>query len=132
MGLPDVVTVSYHEYVVDGQAAMFETTIATRSPVVARFYYRKPLLAKSVAPARSPLEEGRRALERAQSLFATGRHLGGVVPDHGLPVKRADDLALAPTVEYRFGRQADVLALYQSALSAWKNDRGGLFRLAEE
>ena len=130
VGIPDIVTVSLHEYVIDDKASVYEATITTRSALVARFYFLTALPAKA-RPMASPLLEGRHALERARTLIASGRHLQRVEEDHGLPIKRAEDVALAPTVEYRLETKADVLALYQSALDAWKNDNNGLFRLTK-
>ncbi|MFT5401971.1 MAG: hypothetical protein ACI9DF_000796 [Verrucomicrobiales bacterium] len=131
VGVSDMVTVSYHEYVIDHEATVYETTITTRSALMARFYYRTEAPVTSSGVMTSPLHEGREALERAQTLIATGRHLLRRKVDHGLPVKRAAEVALAPTVEYRLQNKADVVALYQSAHAAWKNWEDGLFRVAD-
>ena len=131
VGIPDIVTVSHHEYVIEGEARVYEATVTTRSALVARFYFQTPLPPRRDAMI-SPLLEGKQALDRVQTLIASGRHLQRVEADHGLPVKRAEDVALAPTVEYRLQNRKDVLALYQSAHDAWKNGEDGLFRLSEE
>jgi hypothetical protein len=130
--VPDIVTVSLQEYVVDDHAKVYEVMVSTRSAVVARFYHEERLSVQVEVSMAEPLVEGRLALERAQSLISTGRHVREQeVQDHGLPNKQSLDTAVAPSATYRLKRKADVLALYQSAKAAWRNGVEGLFQLAE-
>ena len=128
----DIVTVSLQEYVVDGYARIYEVMVSTRSAVVARFYHEERLAVQAEPSMAEPLVEGRLALERAEALISTGQHVREQqVQDHGLPNKQSLDAAVAPSATYRLARKADVLALYQSARSAWRNGVQGLFQLAE-
>lgn len=132
LDISDIVTVSHHEYVIHDEARVYEVTIVTRSPVVTRFYYWDPLpMSSRSAPA--PLAEGQVALERLRDSAATGRYVSrDGEPKGGLPVKRAEDVALAPSIEYRLEKKADVEALYRSVQASWKNSEHGVFRLEEE
>ena len=128
----DMVTVSLQEYVVDDHAKVYEVMVSTRSAVVARFYHEERLAVQAGPEMAEPLVEGRLALERAQTLISTGRHVRQhEVQEHGLPNKQSLDAAVAPSATYRLKRKADVLALYQSAKAAWRNGVEGLFQLAE-
>ena len=128
----DIVMVSVQEYVVDDRAKVYEVIVSTRSAVVAHFYHEERFAVNEPQLMVEPLVEGRLALQRAQALISTGRHVRDrVVQDHGLPNKQSLDAAVAPSATYRLERKADVLALYQSAMTAWRDGGEGLFRVAE-
>lgn len=132
----DIVTVSHHEYVADQSVRVVETTVSTRSQVVARFYHQERFASETYeTPAmQEPLVEGHLALQRAQALISTGGHLRNEeqkVQDHGLPNKASRSANDPPMVDFRLKSKADVLALFQSARAAWKEEAEGLFQLAE-
>ena len=79
-----------------------------------------------------PLVEGRLALRRAEALILAGKHVRHKeVQEYGLPDQWSEDIAVAPAVVYRLRRKADVIALYESARSAWRDGVEGVFSVAE-
>lgn len=130
IGVEDIVLVSQHEYVIQEDAEYFEMTMATRSSLMIRFYYKRPLPKRLTPSPVSSLAEGKIALERAQALIASGAHLAKQESANSrLPQKRPEDVSLSPTIEFRLDRKSDVVALYQSAYRAWRHREDGLFQL---
>lgn len=127
----DLISVSHHAYRLSGDARITETTVATRGSVLARFIHREPLPKTiSVESIVSPLAKGQRALERAQSLIDSGRHLDRHSDDSDrLPIKDHDEAAHGRTILYQLPSKADVLSIYHNAYAAWKNRQSGRFRL---
>jgi hypothetical protein len=111
-----IISVSTHEYVVDGVARVTEMNIDTPGNVEVRFYYIEPN-----APA-SPLGIGQATLDRVQELAkeAEGEASPGAQPPWEKVVKNYPTTTHAHTVEYRLDSKDDVQALFNSADQAFR------------
>lgn len=130
VAVTDIVSISQHTYVIADEACVLEVTVATRGSITARFLHRAPLpVTPSAAEEVSPLVEGQRALKRAQTLMATGRHLSD--PEDGsahLPVKRPEEASRGNTVTYLLASKDDLIALYENARECWREGKSGSFQ----
>jgi len=118
VALRSVVSVSTHEYVVDGVARVTEMNIDTTGNVEVRFYYLEPLTPNS------PVSVGQSALDKLQELGeeATSR----VSSDNQVwekVVKTYPTSTHAHTVEYRLDSEDDVQTLFNSADQAWRTNQ---------
>jgi hypothetical protein len=111
VALRDVVSVSSHEYVVEGAVRVTEVNIDTQGNALARFYYLEP------AAPNAPDGLGTATLEKAQQLLQeaserTGQDVWKKV------VKNYPTSTHAHTIEYRVEDKATLTRLYESAESA--------------
>ncbi len=116
--LDHIVSVSQHEYVVDGVARVYEATLSTNSSIVARFYFLEP------AGGDSTLATGREAINRAQSFLEEASGRAGVDPVWKKVVKNYPTTTHAHTVEYRLQQKTDVARIYSSIRSCLRTGRG--------
>ncbi|HUF62686.1 MAG TPA: hypothetical protein VMN36_11475 [Verrucomicrobiales bacterium] len=116
--LDHIVTVSQHEYVVDGVARVYEATLSTNSSIVARFYFLEP------AGGDSTLTSSREALNRAQSFLEEASGRAGVDPVWKKVVKNYPTTTHAHTVEYRLQQKSDVARIYSSIRRCLRTGRG--------
>lgn len=121
VALRSIVSVSSHEFIVDGAARVTEVTVATGSTVEARFYYLEPLATGS--PAAATLEQ---LQQRAQELSAA--HSPGDAPWQKV-VKTYPTTTHAHTVEYRLNTKGDLQSLRQSVEQAWISGKGANFKV---
>ena len=122
VALRSVVSVSSHEYVVDGAARVTEVTVATASTVEARFYYLEPLTTNS--PASSTLEQ---LQQHVQDLSAA--HVGANDAPWQKVIKTYPTTTHAHTVEYRLASKGDLQSLRQSLEQAWTTGKGANFKI---
>lgn len=111
VALRNVVSVSSHEYVVEGAVRVTEVNIDTQGNALARFYYLEP------AAPNAPDGLGTATLEKAQQLLQeaserTGQDVWKKV------VKNYPTTTHAHTIEYRVDDKATLTRLYESAESA--------------
>ena len=122
VALRSIVSISSHEYVVDGAARVTEVTVATASSVEARFYFLEPVT-PSTGPAATSLET---LQQHVQDLSAAHPDLGAAWQK---VVKTYPTTTHAHTVEYRLSSKSDLQSLYQSLEQSWTNGRGVNFKI---
>lgn len=121
VALRSIVSVSSHEFVVDGAARVTEVTVATASTVEARFYYLEPLTTNS--PVSSSLEQ---LQQHVQDLSAAHGPTDAVWQK---VVKTHPTTTHAHTVEYRLANKADLQSLRQSVEQSWTTGKGTYFKI---
>jgi hypothetical protein len=121
-----IVSVSTHEYIVDGAARVTELTVATTSAVTARFYYLEPL-AKTIGG-----ERGQQLFEKVEERITGLAERAGQEPVWKKVVKNYPTTTHAHTVEYRLDTKADVQKLYDSVMTAWKQNRDVTYKPSSE
>lgn len=121
VALRSIVSVSSHEFVVDGAARVTEVTVATASTVEARFYFLEPLTTNS--PVSSTLEQ---LQQRVQDLSASHGPTDAVWQK---VVKTYPTTTHAHTVEYRLANKADLQSLRQSVEQSWTTGKGANFKI---
>jgi hypothetical protein len=113
VALRSVVSVSTHEYLVDGVARVTEVNIDTTGSILARFYYIEP------ATPNAPLGIGQATLEKTQQLLneateRTGQDVWKKV------VKNYPTTTHARTVEYRLTNRDQINTIFSSAEEAFR------------
>ena len=116
VAIRSIISVSTHEYVVDGVARVTEMNIDTAGNVEARFYYLEPIVPSS------PVGIGQSALDRVQELAnqAAARLNPGDTPPWEKVVKSYPTTTHAHTVEYRMDSKDDLQTLFNSAEQAFR------------
>lgn len=122
VALRSVVSISSHEYVVDGLARVTEVNIATASTVEARFYFLEPMAANSSSTTAATLEV---LQQRVQELSASHPEVDAVWQK---VVKNYPTTTHAHTVEYRLSSKANLQSLYDSLEQAWTTGKGVNFK----
>ncbi|MDX1680731.1 MAG: hypothetical protein R3242_08370 [Akkermansiaceae bacterium] len=124
VSLGHIVSVSRHQYILDGTLLVDEVTIDTNGQVPARFYYLTPVTEEmrgsGVGAALA------RMTERGQQMVERGAQVGGSQV-HEMVQKKFPMTTHAKQIEYRV-LSPDVLGqLYDSARTAWRTGRGRVF-----
>jgi hypothetical protein len=114
VALRNMISVSIHDYVVDGVARVTEMNIETAGSTEVRFYYLEP-----ITPT---LPVGQSALDKVQELAneAAGRVNPGDEPPWEKVVKSYPTTTHAHTVEYRLDTKEDLQNLFNSAEQAFR------------
>jgi hypothetical protein len=111
-----IVSVSSHEYLVDGVARVVEVNIDTTGSILARFYFIEPN-----APA-APAGVGAAAVDKAQQLFTQAADKTGMDAWKKV-VKNYPTTTHARTVEYRFQSREDLNKVFEAAEEAFRLQR---------
>jgi len=120
VALRSVVSVSSHEYLVNGVARVTEVNIDTQGNALARFYYIEP-----TAPT-SPIGLGNATIEKAQELLQQGAALSG--QDVWQQVQKTyPNTTHAHTIEYRVSDKNTLSQLYISAEAALRLNQNTIF-----
>ena len=121
-----IVSVSTHEYIVDGAARVTELTVATTSSVTARFYYLEPL-AKTIGG-----ERGQQLFDKVEERVTGLAERVGQEPVWKKVVKNYPTTTHAHTVEYRLDNKDDIQKLSDSVMTSWKQNRDVTYKPASE
>jgi hypothetical protein len=113
VALRAIVSVSTHEYLVDGVARVTEVNIDTTGCILARFYYIEP------NTPNSPIGIGTATLEKAQQLLIEGAERTGQDAWKKV-VKNYPTTTHARTVEYRLTAKDQVNKIFASAEEAFR------------
>jgi hypothetical protein len=118
VAIRSIISISTHEYVVDGVARVTELNIETPGSVEVRFYYLEPIVSSS------PIGIGQSTMDRIQELAteANGRVNPGDEPPWEKVVKSYPTTTHAHTVEYRLDSKADVQSLFNSVDQAFRTN----------
>ena len=115
VAIRSMLSVSTHEYIVDGVARVTEMNIDTPGNLAVRFYYIEP-----VVPT-SPLSIGQSTLDKVQEMAEEGasRVSPGEAPWEKV-VKNYPTSTHAHTVEYRLDSKDQLESLFNSAEQAFR------------
>jgi hypothetical protein len=113
VALRAVVSVSTHEYLVDGVARVTEVNIDTTGSILARFYYIEP------ATLNAPLGIGTATLEKTQQLLNEATERTGQDAWKKV-VKNYPTTTHARTVEYRLTNRDQINTIFSSAEEAFR------------
>ena len=123
VALRNVVSVSSHEYIVDGAARVTEVNVDTNGSMTVRFYYIEP-----VTP-NAPLGVGQSALNRMQDL---AKEVAGRTGQDELwqkVVKSYPATTHARTIEYRVDTQDELKKIFSSAEHAFRLGQGATLKI---
>jgi hypothetical protein len=115
VAIRSMISVSTHEYLVDGVARVTEMNIDTPGNLAVRFYYLEPLVPNS------PVGIGQATLDKAQALAegAVSQVTPGEPPWEKV-IKSYPTSTHAHTVEYRLETKDQLEALFNSAEQAFR------------
>lgn len=116
-----IVSVSLHEYVVDGAARVNELNLDTDGNMAVRFYYLEPTAAKS------PVGLGQSALDRATDLAKEVAGRAGADQVWERVVKSYPATTHAHTVEYRVESEEQLKQIFASAQRAFESGKSGTY-----
>ena len=120
VALRSIVSISSHEYLVDGAARVTEVNIDTQGTALVRFYYLEPVTPKSpVGLGDEITQKGRELLTEAAE--RTGQDAWKKV------VKSYPTTTHAKTIEYRLVTKDQLQALFTSVETAWRTGKGADF-----
>jgi hypothetical protein len=117
-----IVSVSEHEYIVDGAARVTEVNVDTLGSMAVRFYYLEPLTPNS------PIGLGQSAINKAQELAQNLATRAGQEEVWQKVVKSYPTTTHARTIEYRLESKDDLDKLFKSADKAFREARPGNFK----
>lgn len=125
IGLGSIVSLSKQIYILDNSAVITEVNVDTTGQALARFYYIEPITEgsnfKSVNAANDRLLElADRAVNRA------GGNAKKLTKENTV-YKQYPMTSHAKTIEFRISSAADLDALYNSAMTAWRSGKGRSF-----
>jgi hypothetical protein len=125
VAIRSIISVSTHEYVVDGVARVTELNIETPGAVEVRFYYLEPVVSTS------PIGIGQSTLDKIQELAteANSRVNPGDEPPWEKVVKSYPATTHAHTVEYRLDSKDDVQNLFNSADYAFRTGQNTVIKV---
>ena len=123
VSLRAIVSVSSHEYVVDGTARVTEVNVDTNGSMAVRFYYLEPVTATS------PFGIGQATLDKAQELAKEALDRGGQGDVWKRVMKSYPTTTHARTIEYRIESKAQIQKLFESAETAFRFGRNTTFKV---
>ena len=122
VAIRSIVSVSTHEYVVDGAARVTELNIDTQGNMAVRFYYIEPLTPKS------PLGIGQSALDKVSDLTKEAAERTGQDEIWKRVVKNYPTTTHAHTIEYRLDSEDELKKTFTSVQTAFETGRGSTFK----
>ncbi len=122
VALRSIVSVSTHEYLVDGAVRVTEVNIDTTGNALARFYYIEP------NTPNSPIGLGTSTIEKAQQLLQEGAERSGQDVWKKV-VKNYPTTTHAHTIEYRVTDKDTLGKLFDSAESALRLNKNTVFEV---
>ena len=127
VAIRNIISVSTHEYLVDGAVRVTEMNIDTQGSLEVRFYYMESLVSTTALPA------GQSILDKAQELAtdAAARVNPGDQPPWEKVVKNYPTTTHAHTVEYRLDSLEELQSLFNSADQAFRNNQNTQITIAQ-
>ncbi len=124
VALDRIVSVSRHEYVLDGAVIVDEVTVDTLGGALTRFYFITPIT--SAVPGTAAGQVAGIVTEKAMNLVdgaakTAGSNLQNMV------VKKYPVTTHARTIEYRLLTKEQLDTLFESARTAWQEGKGRVF-----
>lgn len=126
VALDRICSVGMHEYLMDGGFVVTEVTIDTVGSVVARFYYGEPYRPKS------EYATGQAILDRATKTIDEVKDKAQMSQFETLTVKNYPATTHAKTIDFKFNKKENLVALFNSVNKAWITGKGVKFTLKSE
>lgn len=126
VGLRAIVSVSSHEYVVDGVARVTEVNVDTQGNMAVRFYCIEPNTPKT------PNGIGQSVLDRVTDLGKEAAERVGADDIWKRVVKSYPGATHAHTVEYRVGNTDQLKKIFSSVQTAFETGRGSSLKLGAD
>jgi hypothetical protein len=123
VALRAIVSVSRHEYIVDGVARVAEVNVDTQGNMAVRFYYIEPNTPKA------PSGVGQSAVDRLSDLAKEAGQRTGQQEIWKRVVKSYPTTTHTHTVEYRVESDDQLKKIFSSAQSAFESGRGATLKL---
>ncbi len=117
VALRSIVSVSTHEYIVDGAARVTEANVDTTGSMTVRFYYLEPIVATS------PLGIGQSTLNKVQELGKEAMDRTGQGEIWQKVMKSYPATTHARTIEYRVETRDQLDKIFKSAETAFRLNR---------
>ena len=127
VSVSEIVSVSMHDYFVDGVGQVSEVTIDTKGSAIGRFYV---VISPLSGAAASGVETAKQSLERLKKTAEGVSGVKGVDPSTAV-VKTYPTTTHAHTVEYRLSDKEELDALFKSARSSLLNATTGTYKVKE-
>ncbi len=124
VALRSIISVSSHEYLVDGATRVTEVNIDTAGSALARFYYIEP------NTPNAPTSIGAATLQKAQELLSAASDASGQDVWKKV-VKSYPTTTHAHTIEYRLSSKDQAQALFQSAETAFRTGKNTVYQVSE-
>lgn len=122
VALRSIVSVSTHEYVVDGAARVTEVNIDTVGSALVRFYFIEPNTVSA------PAGFGAATLEKTQQLLQEGAQRSGQEDAWKKVAKSYPATTHTRTIEYRIGTKDALGKLFDSAEAAFRLNKNTVFK----
>jgi len=116
-----IVSISMHEYVLDGSIVVTEVTVDTLGQALPRFYYIEPLSDRMSGTGTGSAIAG--AVDRGRQLVERAAQRGGTDVQN-MVQKKYGVTTHTKTLEYRLMSMEELTALYNSVRKAWDTGRG--------
>ena len=115
--LDQIAAVSQHQYLIDGGARVYEVTVSTTGPMVARYYYIQPLTEGS------PLSLGKATIDRLRDVANQAGGQVGLDTERDV-VKTYPETTHAKTSEYRLRVKDNLDRIYEHIHRVWAEEKG--------
>jgi hypothetical protein len=119
--LSRIVSISMHQYVLDGSVIVTEVTVDTTGQALPRFYYIEPVSDRMSGTGTGAAIAG--AVDRGRQLVERAAQRGGT-DIHNMVQKKYGVTTHTKTLEYRLMSMKELTALYNSVRKAWDTGRG--------
>jgi len=116
--LDKITSVSQHEYLIDGAIKVYECTVDTDGPQVARFYYIEPVTDNS------SLTTGSATINRLKGIANKVTNKTGMGEVDTIVTKHYPETTHAKTSEYRLKHKETVSQIYDHCHRVWAEERG--------
>ncbi|MEX1048570.1 MAG: hypothetical protein WED15_03515 [Akkermansiaceae bacterium] len=125
VALSRIVSISRHQYVLDGTLIVDEVTVDSSGQALARFYHISPISdATAGNSAAGIINRGRELVDKAAQRAGTDVQ--------NMVIKKYPETTHARTIEYRVSSAQELTSLYSSVRSAWESGRGRQFTAAKK
>ena len=115
--LDQIASVSQHEYLIDGGARVYEVTIATTGPQIARYYFIEPITEGS------PLSLGKATIDRLRDVANEAGGRAGMDTERDV-IKSYPNTTHAKTSEYRLRVKDNLDRIYRHIHRVWAEEKG--------
>ncbi|MEO5719688.1 MAG: hypothetical protein ABIR29_14105 [Chthoniobacterales bacterium] len=126
VAIRSIVSVSSHQYIVDGAARVNEVNVDTAGNMAVRFYYIEPTAAKS------PLGVGQSAVDRVSELAKEAGQRVGADQVWERVVKTYPTTTHAHSIEYRVESEEQLKQIFSSAQEAFESGVTATFKLPDQ
>lgn len=115
--LDQIASVSQHEYLIDGGARVYEVTVATTGPQIARYYFIEPITEGS------PLSLGKATIDRLRDVAGEAGGRAGMDTERDV-IKSYPNTTHAKTSEYRLRVKDNLDRIYRHIHRVWAEEKG--------